>query len=76
MDNKYFSELLQRSSMKNQVYFPIVRNLLEGKNVCFNSNKAEPFEDSFVREGNPPLPRPPSYFKKNLFNINITLSNC
>ena len=42
-----------------------------------NPNKAGLFEGSFFWERvNLTLPPPPSYFKKNLSNINITLYNC
>ena len=49
----------------------------------FNSNKAGIFEGSFSWGGGggsiwpiPPFPHLPSYFKKNVSNINITLYNC
>ena len=45
--------------------------------MCFrglNPNKAGLFEGSFSLEGG--QFDPPSYFKKNLSNINITLCNC
>ena len=44
--------------------------------LSFNPNKAWLFEGSFLwGEGQFGTP-PPSYFKKNLSNINITLYNC
>ena len=45
----------------------------------FNPNKDELFEGSFFwgwGQFDPPLSIPPSYFKKNLSNINMTLYNC
>ena len=41
--------------------------------LLFNPNKAGPFEGSFFWGGQID---PPSYFKKNLSNINISLYNC
>ena len=43
----------------------------------FNPNKAGLFECSFFWNGGWQFAHPPpSYFKKNLFDINITLYNC
>ena len=41
----------------------------------FNPNKAGLFEGSFFWAGGSQFD-PPSHFKKNLSNINITLYNC
>ena len=52
--------------------------IVTAKALDFNPNKAGLFECSFSWEGvNLTLPSsPPSYFKNNLSNVNITLCNC
>ena len=62
-----------------KVYSPLGINFLTilrlGLNHL-NPNKAGHFEGSFFWGEGQIDPTPPSYFKKNLSNINITLYNC
>ena len=56
---------------------PINKPLVTILKKCFNPNKAGLFEGSFSwGEEWGSMWSPPSYFKKNLSNINTTLYNC
>ena len=79
------SQLSSLTSRNSPCYRAISRRLINLRKASkwyfrfywFNPNMAGLFEGGFFWGGSiwPPFP-PPSYFKKNLTNINITLYNC
>ena len=74
----FYEKELQKDQTEFRVGKVIKR---KGDKLNVNPNKAGLFDGSFLRVVFPtfshPLPLPPpSYFKKNLCNINITLCNC